>query len=485
MVLPFSSTDYEENKLENLADVNTSSLSNDEILKYNSSTQEWENTSNVLAKLSDVNFTGLSIDDQIKYDGTNFVNFTPVAGAATTLNISVEGVVSKKRQIAYDTSKSITSSDIVARLDNAPDKEQVFTFGEKITSRLVGVGNSTTTIAYSDDNGLTWTSLGNSIFTSAGNGVAFNGSMWVAVGEGTNAIAYSTDGISWTGLGTSIFTNAYGVAWGDGKFVAAGTGPNTSAYSTDGINWTGTSVFPITGTGRSVKWNGSIWLFAGDTNTHALAYSTDAINWTGTGSGLFAPRADDIAWNGTRWVAVGQATGGPGNAIAYSDDNALTWTGLGASVITTRARTILWNGKLFVAGGQGGNTLAYSYDGITWTGLGTSVMGTNVSSLAWNGARWIAGGGNAPNNLAYSSDGIHWTGLGTSGGGGPSPFPAFTNGLAFNTKRPNTITFDAGSTADGSVSISGGTLTLSSTTLDVVADEYNNNGYTNFTIKIS
>tara|TARA_S200002703_G_scaffold47272_2_gene40909 strand:+ start:1166 stop:2329 length:1164 start_codon:yes stop_codon:yes gene_type:complete len=44
MVLPFSSTDYEENKLENLADVN---------------------------------FTGLSIDDQIKYDGTNFINFSP------------------------------------------------------------------------------------------------------------------------------------------------------------------------------------------------------------------------------------------------------------------------------------------------------------------------------------------------------------------------------------------------------------------------
>jgi len=44
MVLPFSSTDYEENKLENLADVN---------------------------------FTGLSINDQIKYDGTNFINFSP------------------------------------------------------------------------------------------------------------------------------------------------------------------------------------------------------------------------------------------------------------------------------------------------------------------------------------------------------------------------------------------------------------------------
>ena len=76
----------------------------------------------------------------------------------------------------------------------------------------VAVGDGTNTIAYSSD-GITWTGLGTSIFSSIGYGVAYNGTnRWVAVGNGTNSIAYSSDGISWTGIGTSIFLNTgYGV----------------------------------------------------------------------------------------------------------------------------------------------------------------------------------------------------------------------------------------------------------------------------------
>ena len=46
-----------------------------------------------------------------------------------------------------------------------------------------------------------------SIFSLAGYGVAWNGTMWVAVGQGTDTIAYSSDGITWTGLGTSTFSS--------------------------------------------------------------------------------------------------------------------------------------------------------------------------------------------------------------------------------------------------------------------------------------
>jgi hypothetical protein len=70
------------------------------------------------------------------------------------------------------------------------------------------------TIAYSDD-GINWSGLGKTIFTTRGNGIAWNGTRWVAVGEGTNKIAYSSDGKIWTGVPTSsasIFTEGYGVA---------------------------------------------------------------------------------------------------------------------------------------------------------------------------------------------------------------------------------------------------------------------------------
>jgi hypothetical protein len=116
----------------------------------------------------------------------------------------------------------------------------------------VAVGSGTNTIAYSSD-GITWTGLGKTIFSAYGNGVAWNGTRWVAVGYGTtNSIAYSSDGITWTEAGTSIFSGeGYGVAWNGRRWVAVGQGTNSIAYSSDGITWTGagTSIFSDYGQG--------------------------------------------------------------------------------------------------------------------------------------------------------------------------------------------------------------------------------------------
>jgi hypothetical protein len=72
---------------------------------------------------------------------------------------------------------------------------------------MVAVGNGTNSIAYSRD-GITWTGVTlKTIFSSSGNAVAWNGTIWVAVGNGDdNTIAYSSDGITWIGLGTSVFS---------------------------------------------------------------------------------------------------------------------------------------------------------------------------------------------------------------------------------------------------------------------------------------
>ena len=57
----------------------------------------------------------------------------------------------------------------------------------------------------------------------AGLGIAWNGSMWVAVGEkGTrdSAIFYSYDGKTWQDA--AVVWHGYGVAWGNDKWVAVG-----------------------------------------------------------------------------------------------------------------------------------------------------------------------------------------------------------------------------------------------------------------------
>ncbi len=78
------------------------------------------------------------------------------------------------------------------------------------------------------------------IFPSGCNDVAWNGSLWVAVGPGVNTIAISTDGIIWTGLGNTIFTESgNSVCWNTSYWIAGGSGTHSIAYSINGIDWVG------------------------------------------------------------------------------------------------------------------------------------------------------------------------------------------------------------------------------------------------------
>ena len=54
------------------------------------------------------------------------------------------------------------------------------------------------------------TGLGLTIFTTGVYGITWNGTMWVAVGEGTNTVAFSSDGILWSGVdnNTLLFTTS-------------------------------------------------------------------------------------------------------------------------------------------------------------------------------------------------------------------------------------------------------------------------------------
>jgi len=100
---------------------------------------------------------------------------------------------------------------------------------------VVGASGSNT-LNFSAD-GINWTGLGNSIFSTQGHKSAYNGSMWVAAGRGTNALAYSTDGINWTGRGTPGGALLFDVSWNGSIFIAAGGSTDYVVTSTDGITW--------------------------------------------------------------------------------------------------------------------------------------------------------------------------------------------------------------------------------------------------------
>ena len=305
--------------------------------------------------------------------------------------------------IRYDATQTQTM------LYNSTTKEMVFANAVmNLTENfMVAVGRGTNTLAYTYD-GVKWNGLGTTVFSNRGWKVAWNGSLWVAVGQGTNTIATSADGINWTGRGTTMFST-YGanVAWNGSLWVAVGAGTNTIATSADGINWTGHGTTIFSNYGAGVAWNGSLWV-AGGNGTNSLATSVDGITWTGLGTTIFSSYGSSVAWNGSLWVAGGNGT----NTLAYSYDG-INWTGLGTTIFSSDGYGIAWNGSLWVAVGLGTNTLATSVDGINWTGLGTTIFSNLGLSVAWNGSLWVAVG-SGTNTIATSVDGITWTGLGTT-----------------------------------------------------------------------
>ena len=292
------------------------------------------------------------------------------------------------------------------------------------TGISVMTGSGTNTLAHSFDRGVTWIGQGASIFSTAGSDVCWSGTRFVAVGSGTNTLAYSDNGITWTGLGTTIFsTSASNVAWNGVRFVAVGTGTNTIAWSNDGVTWTGLGVTIFSTAGIGVTWNGSRFVAVGE-GTNSIAWSLDGITWNGIGTAIFSTRGNSVAWAGTRFVAVGQGT----NSIATSTDG-VTWTGQGVATFATAGNGVVWNGTRVVAAGQGTNSLAYSNDGgLTWVGSGVTIFSTAAQRVLWNGVNFVAGGAGT-NTLATSADGITWTGRGSaifttqaSGGESTTPF---------------------------------------------------------------
>jgi hypothetical protein len=137
-----------------------------------------------------------------------------------------------------------------------------------------------------------------------------------------------------------------------------------------------------------------------------------------------------------RWVAGGQG----GNTLAFSNDG-IKWVPQGASIFTTACYDTAWNGYIWVAVGSGTNTVAYSFDGINWTGLLLTVFGTQGTRVLWNNKMFVAVG-SGTNSIAYSYDGINWTGLGTT---------IFTTGNAIGW---NGQTWMAGGTTTNSTAIS-------------------------------
>ena len=432
----------------------------------------WNGSVWIAGGLSDTNTLAYS------YDGKNWVG---LGDTIFTSGQSCYGLASRT-VLPY-----VGSSPVAAAIKNATD------------NFMVATGYGPNTLAYSYD-GIHWNGLGSNPFPN-GPGIcaAWNGSTWLAGGADYTSnyytIASSSDGIHWTNFGNSdeswsFALECFKIAWNGNMWVAVGDESATLQYSYDGVNWNQANLMGLLGT--AVAWNGTLWVacFA-SSGGPTMCASFDGIEWFPTiGSEFFPSAAFCVAWNGTMFVAGGEASMAPYElTIIYSYDG-IHWTPANVNppsslTLSDNCYSVAWNGTMWVAVGSDsitGINITYSYDGINWTQANAAIFEESCNSVAWNGSVWVATGTDPNNTIAYSIDGINWTGLGTSifAGGSGSPLSSGGYGLVSRTVLPYMGTDPIPFLRGNSVSIGGGAGGLSplsnSIAIGTYAGFYSNNG---------
>lgn len=400
----------------------------------------------------------------VKWTGTQYSmvgDLTTSEGGGSTLLKSKDG--------QYFSHMSTNLNTPLYDLEANLEFPHTIVFPKNMTLALGGSPSDSTKIAYSLDEGMTWTPSANSqtVFTNTAQSAYWNGKIWVAVGSGTNTIATSTDGIYWIGRGSYIFTEAgHSVFWNKEKsiWLASGKGTNSIAYSYDGVYWTGLGNTLLSEV-HDIKCNGKIWVATGVPGTKSIAYSYDGIYWTTPSqTDLFDIQGLKINWNGYFWTVLGNSTTtNQSYNIATSPDgivwimknntfltnlnttntnifsnvnNTLILNGTRSVSLTTThnysqllttpitdlsyTQAVIYNGTYYLLGG---NAILYSTDAVHWSSSPIPISNmSSIRNFAWNhpylGTPQIKplsialGEGN--NTMAYSEDGIYWKGLGNS-----------------------------------------------------------------------
>ena len=354
-------------------------------------------------------------------------------------------------------------------------------------------------IYYSFDNALNWSPSRTGGFM-VGNDVAWNGRMWVAVGEmgsingtanhgtASSTIQYSLDGSNWRSINSGGFaapvTNAAasrgyaggtGIAWNGSIWVATGEGSNTTdfkstiQFSTDGSNFfAANSATGFVDTGASnlnvtfrPTWNGRMWLAgrsatsnagAGNTTNNAC-YSYDGSNWTTLSIPSIPGTVLNFTWNGNYWLAFGKniPTSATGKPIAVSY-NGLNWNvvtsfpySINAGYTNVCPRGAAWNGRNWLClsdAAEATRIFSRSYDNRTWSSnefVGAipsgTFNGTAPVAVPWNYLNTV--NQNWPNTAGniYYYNGIYYATGGSGAASATSTIVKSSNSTAWTGTR--------------------------------------------------
>jgi hypothetical protein len=339
------------------------------------------------------------------------------------------------------------------------------------SNRWVATGLSTTNSIYYSFDGINWSASTGAPALSGSSGiysVTWAGNRFVAGGGSVGTLAQYTspDGINWTPNGSTTMTSCLGLAWSSNQVnteqqllnvaiqqptLALGAGTNTIAYSYDGIKWRGLGATTFASSGQSACWNGKLWVAGGiSLGVGIIAYSFDGINWTTATQSILNIAVYSIAWNGTVFVAVGQGTT---YVMAYSYDG-INWiaSATRSSVAMTLARNVTWGQNYFVAVGNTGTFTVTG--GFAATGTTLTVTVVSGGTLAVGQLLTLTGVG--------AVAGTYITGQLTGTAGGIGTYSVNNSNPIGVSSTTATYGFYNAATFTGSISIT--TLTVSAVT---------------------
>lgn len=266
------------------------------------------------------------------------------------------------------------------------------------------------TLFYSNDNGVNWTGLGNSIFSYSGNHIETNMQLWVAVGQGeTNTLATSVDGINWTGRGKIFSICGKKIKFNGNIWVAVGEDIDPKkniAYSSDGITWNypTTEIFSVMA--NDIVWAIDKWWAVGEGSSHLLASSSDGINWTGhTGQNVSVIRFNTIEFDGNYIIAGGKSTH-QNYQLYYSTNLGSSWSNsylinnASCEVLKLKNGNSSW---MAIIDYNAENIAFNNYSLTSYSGWVTrSDVLNETNDILYDDERWLALGSDTSSNIMFS-----------------------------------------------------------------------------------